>query len=456
MAHASADAALVIQAYRFALDPTPTQARALASHCGAARFAYNWGLALVKERLDIRAAGEQVDVPWTLPALRRHWNRVKAVTAPWWPENSKEAYSSGFQALAQALNNWADSRAGRRNGERVRFPHFKRKGCARDTCRFTTGAIRVEPDRHHVTLPRLGRLKTHESTRKVARRIEQGTARILSATVSRTADRWFVSFTVEVARRIPATPSPTQRHAGTVGVDAGVRYLAVVAAPGDEPQYVANPRAFSRHQRELARAQQKVARRRTGSARMRRARRRVARSHARTANLRRDAMHKLTTQLATTHAGIVVENLNVAGMKAHGPGKRGLNRAVSDAALAELRRQLTYKARWYGCRFMVADRWYPSSKTCSGCGLVKAKLTATESIFVCESCGLRLDRDVNAARNLAGLMSVVAGSGPETRNARGEDVSPGPVRADLNEARTPQSIVDADKTGTAAPQGSAV
>jgi len=82
MAHASADAALVIQAYRFALDPTPGQARALASHCGAARFAYNWGLALVKERLDMRAAGEPVDVPWTLPALRCHWNRVKAATAP--------------------------------------------------------------------------------------------------------------------------------------------------------------------------------------------------------------------------------------------------------------------------------------------------------------------------------------------------------------------------------------
>jgi len=252
MAHASADAALVIQAYRFALDPTPGQARALASHCGAARFAYNWGLALVKERLDMRAAGEPVDVPWTLPALRCHWNRVKAATAPWWPENSKEAYSSGFHALAHALKNWGDSSAGRRNGERVRFPHFKRKGHARDSCRFTTGAVRVEPDRHHVTLPRLGKLKTHESTRKLARRVEQGTARILSATISRTADRWFVSFTVEVARRIPEGPSPMQRHAGTVGVDVGVRNLAVVAAPGVEPQFVANPRAFSRLQRGLS------------------------------------------------------------------------------------------------------------------------------------------------------------------------------------------------------------
>jgi putative transposase len=133
------------------------------------------------------------------------------------------------------------------------------------------------------------------------------------------------------------------------------------------------------------------------------------------ANLRRDAMHKLTKRLATRHAGVVVEDLNVAGLLARGAGKRGLNRAISDAALAELRRQLSYKTRWYRCQLMVAACWYPSSKTCSGCGLVRAKLAATESVFVCEACGLRLDRDVNAAHNLVSLMLVVAGSGPETQ-----------------------------------------
>jgi putative transposase len=113
---------LVTQAYRYGLDPTPRQRRALASHSGAARLAFNWGLELVKQRLDERAAGDKVEVPWTLPALRREWNRAKEQVAPWWRENSKEAYNSGLDALARGLANWSDSRAGRRNGPRVGSP----------------------------------------------------------------------------------------------------------------------------------------------------------------------------------------------------------------------------------------------------------------------------------------------------------------------------------------------
>jgi len=164
--------ATVHQAYRFALDPTPRQQGQLASHVGAARFAFDWGLALVKQRLDERAAGDpagnSVEVPWTLPALRREWNRAKHQAASWWADNSKESYSSGLDALARALKNWQDAKQGRRKGAKVGFPRRKRKGRSRDACRFTTGAIRVEPDRHHVVLPRLGRIRTHESTRKLA------------------------------------------------------------------------------------------------------------------------------------------------------------------------------------------------------------------------------------------------------------------------------------------------
>src|SRR6266545_5591797 len=186
----------VTQAYRFALAPTPAQRRGLASHCGAARFAYNWGLALVKARLGDRAEAAGTKVPWTLPALRKEWNQAKGEVAPWWAENSKEAYSSGLDALARALANFSDSRSGRRKGRPMGFPRRKKKRRARAACRFTTGPLRVLPDRKHIQLPRIGVVKTHESTRKLARRLEQGTARILAATISRQADRWFVSFTV--------------------------------------------------------------------------------------------------------------------------------------------------------------------------------------------------------------------------------------------------------------------
>jgi transposase len=119
--------------------------------------------------------------------------------APWWPANSKEAYNTGLDGLARALENWSKSRSGERAGATVGFPKFKTKHRAARPVRFTTGAIRVEPDHHHVALPRVGRVRTHESTRKLARRLEGGTARILSATVRFTGGRWQCAFQVIVA-----------------------------------------------------------------------------------------------------------------------------------------------------------------------------------------------------------------------------------------------------------------
>jgi putative transposase len=433
--------ATVLQAYQFALDPTPRTQGSLASHTGAALFAYNWGLELITTRLDQRKAGEDVEVPWTLPELRREWNRAKHQVAPWWAENSKEAYSSGLDALARALKNWSDSRNGRRKGRPVGFPRRKKKRRARVACRFTTGQIKVLPDRKHVQLPRIGIVKTHESTRKLARRLEQGTARILAATISRQADRWFVSFTVEVQRAIPTGNG----KATVVGVDVGIRHLAVLSTG----QTIANPRALEGSLRKLRRLNRQLARRRHGSKRRNRAsRRRLTRVYARAANLRRDALRKLTTTLATEHGTVVVEQLNVAGLVRN----PRLARAISDTGMAELRRQLAYKTTWYGSRLVVADRFFPSSKTCSGCGWVKAKLTLAERTFCCETCGLVVDRDLNAARNLARLVQSVAQSGWETPNARGADRRTqlaGQV-AMKREAGTGSCL---GETGTVQPQG---
>jgi IS605 OrfB family transposase len=433
----------VTRAYRFALAPTPSQRRALASHCGGARVAHNWGLALVKNRLDQRRTGEGIQVPWTLPELRREWNRAKCEVAPWWTENSKEAYSSGLDGLAKALRNWSDSRSGRRKGRPVGFPQFKKKGRCRDACRFTTGAIKVLADRKHVQLPRIGVLKTHESTRKLARRLEQGTARILAATISSTADRWFVSFTVEVERYLPSSNGKSS----VVGVDVGIRHLAVLST-GEPP--IPNPRALERSTRKLRRLNRELARRRPASRRRKLVRRQVARAHARAANLRRDALHKLTTTLANEHATVVVEHLNVAGMVRN----RRVARALADTGLAELRRMLTYKTTWYGSRLVVADRFYPSSKTCSTCGWVKAKLTLAERTFTCEVCGLRLDRDLNAARNLARLVHYVAQSGWETQNARGADQRTQPAGQVAVKREASIGLSCSGQAGTVEPQGS--
>src|SRR5437879_6288969 len=165
----------VMQAYRFALDPTPSQVRALERHAGAARFAYNWALAAVKANLGQRQAERSYGINadeltpalgWNLPALRCAWNATKGTVAPWWPECSKEAFNTGLDGVARALRNFGDSRSGPRAGKKVGFPRVKARRRTTPSVRFTTGVIRVEPDRHHLTLPRLGRIKTHESTRK--------------------------------------------------------------------------------------------------------------------------------------------------------------------------------------------------------------------------------------------------------------------------------------------------
>ncbi|WP_218017215.1 helix-turn-helix domain-containing protein [Rhodococcus marinonascens] len=175
----------VIQAYKFALDPNPGQEDALRSHCGAQRFAYNWGLATVKANLDQRTAERSYGitdddltppVSWSAYSLRKDWNRGKDEVAPWWLENSKEAYASGLANLATALSTWSKSRSGKHKGPKVAFPRFKGKSGLR-SCRFTTGAFGlVEADRRHIQLPRIGVVRTHESTRKLARRVEAGAA----------------------------------------------------------------------------------------------------------------------------------------------------------------------------------------------------------------------------------------------------------------------------------------
>ena len=472
------------QAYRFALDPTSGQDRALAQHAGAARFCFSHMLGHARAVLEQRAAERTYGIAeaeltpvlgWSLPALRREWNARKQDAAPWWAENSKEAYNTGLDGLARALDGWNKSRRGARAGKAVGFPRFKTKARSRASVRFTTGTIRVEPGRHHVTLPRLGTMKTHETTRKLARRIENGTARILSATAARDrAGRWYVSFQVLVQRQ---TVRPA--HLGVsphrvVGVDVGVRDLLVVAAAdGTEVDRVPAPRSLGHAQARLRQLQRKAARQlgpcdpvtqtmRAPSNRWRCTQSRIGKSHARTARIRRDRLHKATTVLAHRHEVIVVETLNAAGMRARGGAhKRGLNRALADAALAEIRRMLAYKTRWYGSILTEAGRWYPSSKTCSACGGRKPSLTLAERTYVCEHCGVVLDRDLNAATNLARLHETrtgersPAGSGPVA--GRGADRETEPAQAGDaggREASTPHSQ-PADKTGTAAPQGTA-
>jgi putative transposase len=384
---------LVRQAFRYELAPTATQRAALANHAGAARWAWNWGLSVRRKAFKRR---RQI---LTAVDLHRLLNRLKRTPRyGWLYEVSKCAPQEALRDLDRAhANYWR----GRKQGRRVGFPRFKRKGRCPERFRLT-GAIRVEAG--VLVLPRIGRVTTKEPTGKFR-------GRILSATCRREADRWYCSLTVEVTR-----PDPVPVTGSVIGADRGITTFAVCS----DGTQIHSPRALRRSLRKLRRRSRAVSRKRPGSSNRAKAALALARQHRKVRNQRTDALHKATTMLAKSHSVIVVEDLHVAGMV----GNRRLARAISDQGWAEFQRQLSYKTTWYGSRLLVAPRFFPSSKRCSGCGLVKADLPLGMRVFACGACGLVLDRDLNAARNLALLAEdeagVVAASSAETQNACGE------------------------------------
>ena len=426
----------ILQAFRFALDPGPAQERMLRSHAGASRFAWNWGLARCQERYVAERRW------YSAIELHKMWNTAKKAdpALAWWVENSKCTYQEAFRDLDRALKDFIRSKKGERKGKRLGFPKVKKRGRCKDSFRFSTGTIRCAEST--VTLPRLGIIRTHESTRKLARRLETGAARILSATVSRTAQRWFVSFTVEVDRAIP---DHHLRRGSAIGVDLGVTALLTGVDDAGTIVTIAGPKALRAGLRKLRRASRAHCRKAKGSANRRKHASRLARIHARVANVRADALHKATSSLAARYETVVAEDLNVTGMMAN----RRLARAVSDQGFGEARRQLGYKTARSGGTLMIAGRWYPSSKTCSGCGWRKPSLTLAERRFTCQACGLVMDRDQNAARNLLTL----AASGAESENACGGTVRPRLARhAPVNQE---PGTAPAGQTGTAAGQPAA-
>ena len=430
-----------VQAFKFTLDPTEDQARALARHFGARRKAFNWAVATLKADLSAyRDAGVETDKP-SLRVLRKRWNQAKDEVCVnletgqvWWPECSKEAYADGIDGAAEAYWNWQQSRAGTRAGKRVGFPRFKKKGRDQDRVSFTTGALRMEPDRRHLTLPVIGCIRTQENTRRVERLIRAGRARVLAITVRRNGTRLDASVRVLVQR--PQQPGVT-RPDSRVGVDVGVRRLATVAdADGVVIEQVPNPRPLDAALTELRHVSRARSRCVKGSRRYRERTTEMSRLHRRVNDVRIHHLHCLTTRLAKTHGCIVVEGLDAAGMlKQKGlPGARARRRGLSDAALGAPRRHLAYKTRWYGSELVVADRWFPSSKTCHRCKHVQDIGWAEH--WQCQACSAAHQRDDCAAINLARYEETPSVVGPVGAAVkRGADRKTRPSRAGGREAR---------------------
>jgi len=358
------------KAYKTELAPNKTQVVLLAKSVGTARFAYNWGLARRKEEYEKTGKSSN--------AIEQHrqLNALKDSDFPWMREVSKCSPQEALKDLDKAYENFFRRV---KKGEKAGYPKFKSKNDAKQSCRLT-GSIHVESDR--VKLPRIGRVRLKENDY-----IPVG-CKPLSATISKRADRWFVSILVE------EEISPVQNIEGrVVGIDLGIRNLAVTS---DNVVFM-NPKALNKNIDKLARLERKKSRQVKGSNNRKKTVRKIQRLYFRISNIRQDTIHQMTTAVVKAKPRLVViEDLNVKGMMKN----RKLSRSVADVCFGEIRRQFKYKSLWNGFEVQVADRWFSSSKMCSGCGHIKVELSLSERTFICPECGLVIDRDLNASFNL--------------------------------------------------------
>ena len=401
-------------ASRFEVDLTDRQRSALLLYAWNARIVWNWALAERKadyeERIKpARERGEKVDgLGWI--DQQNAWLSVRAELFPRWAEVSAHVAIYAVRDLDKAYRAWWKGlKAQRRCGP----PRFRRRG-EHESFRLR-GALAVRTTasgRHWVKLPRIGWLRIKgDDTERLA-----GTT-IREATITEQAGRWFVSLSW---KREVVEPEPVVGP--VIGIDLGIAHSLTLS----DGRVIESPRPLRRRIRKLRRLDRAIARQRTaaqaeGRAKSNRQKKRElrrARLHREVADTRSNWLHGTTTRLATTASRIGIEDLNLRGMMGH---KRHLGRAFTDLGAAELRRQLEYKTAKFGSTLVVADRFYPSSRLCSRCGTKKDALTLSDRTYRCAACGLEIDRDLNAARNLRSVAAMAA----ETLNARGGVARPG-------------------------------
>lgn len=387
--------------HKIRLCPNNRQATYFSRCCGIARFAYNWGLARWKEQYEAHRADPDNAPQPNQYSLRRELNAVKRMDFPWIAEVTKYAPQQALINLGKAFGNFF-----KKTGK---YPQFKRKG-EHDSFYIGSDLIAVNGD--SVKIPGLARFMGGRKALawvKMAETLRYGGTKIMCAVVSRSADKWFIAITCEV----PDAPLVhDQEKVGVVGIDLGVGEYVT-----SDGEFHAVPRAYRHAMRRLRRAQQSLSRKVKGSRNRWKQKQRIARIHARIANVRGDWLHKLSNGISKKYKTVVLEDLNVKGMSKN----RHLAVSVTDAAFGEFRRQIEYKSKLNSCEVVFADRWFPSSKTCSKCGKVKAKLSLAERTFRCDGCGFVCHRDLNAAYNLRNLAasSAVTACGEFSASALG-------------------------------------
>ncbi len=448
---AAAERGHVTRAVEVVLDPSPSQQRWLRSYVGSMRAAYNWAIAEARDNMNVRRTERDRGVAedeltpalsWSRESMMARWREVRDEVHPWWRDVSIHAFRTGIDNAALALKNYSESRNGKRRGPKVGFPRFKNRH-SRQAVTFVELADGVDhhhwinPDtRTHVRLmlprragdnswerrhtrPRSeqqpGRDRRHEiawlhthqpdAVREVWQLCSTGRAKIQALTIKFEGGRWKAVFRLRLldgSTRLRDPGEPVKHHGGAIGVDLGLKHLVTLDRPipglTDEHGHVPNPRVLDKHLTRLRRLDRAIARCEKRSKNRTKLLRRRAKLHGKIVATRKLFLHELSRRLAGGFDLVCIEDLNVAGMACRKGLRNG--RSVAEASMGELVRQLDYKTADRSASLVRVGRFYPSSQTCSQCA-ARTKLALWQRIYHCTNCGLTLDRDVNAARNVA-------------------------------------------------------
>jgi len=367
----------ILKAYKTKLRLNNKERGFMRRYAGTARYVYNWALADRKERY---GAGN----PTNYYEQKKRFNETKDEVCPWIREMPYTVTETAFRNLDRAYQNFFRRV---KKGEKPGFPRFKSRHGRQSF--GMNGAVVVE--RNHIRLPIVGWLRLAEKSY-----IPEG--KYTTSTISRDNGNWFVSVLVEEPK-----PKPTNGNGKVLGIDLGIKSLAVCS----DRTVLENPRVLAKYEKRLARLQRELSRRKRGGQNWKKTKAKIAKLHAKIRRTRHHVHHDFSHHVTDTSSVIVLEDLNVSGMvKNH-----SLAKAISDAGFGELRRQIQYKGKWRDVTIVLADRFFPSSKTCSHCGVIRDDLTLSERTFCCPDCGFEIDRDLNAARNLAALGEGVSNAG---------------------------------------------
>lgn len=362
----------MIRAHKIKLNPSPEQEVYFKKAVGTSRFVYNWGLARWK------AAKAEGRKEYGVMALKKEFNGLKEVQFPWVYDVTKSVCEAAFVNLGKALKNYYDSKQGKRVGDKVGFPKFKKKRKARQS--FGLANDRFKVDGHALSVQKLdGAVNMAETLRF------QG--KIMGAVVSCVAGKWHISIQVEIEQ-----PEPLRFEHKSVGVDLGVKTLATLSN-GKEFE---NKKLLRQQLNKLKKFNRALSRRQEQSKRWYKAKDKLARLHEQVKNRRSDTIHKMTTEITKDYGLVGVEDLHIKGMMRN----RKLALSIADAGMGEVLRQLEYKSAAFGGHMVKVGRFYASSKTCSDCGHINKTLTLSDRKWACQGCGTIHERDWNAAKNI--------------------------------------------------------